>query len=350
MSFSQESLCNLCKGKGAKPRYYQSQPGTQASGHYLCDECFTKLIRNLSGRTGVKSIQDELKELKTMQMYLLSRSLSFEIPYQAIFEWIVNEQWSELTSYVESIKPEVKKALDQQWNEHVAELEKVPDKFISDVKIYDERKRIVKNRKKWWETNFKTNDALLLLERTKDMIERDGDLLATLHYFEERSAFSDDQNHTDVWASIEGLSIFISGRSTGLEEERNAVADFLKKYGAVVTRFELVSSNKQPFLQCREWARDCEIYIGIFGSSYGDAQENGLSATEIEFNAAKENNRPMIIAVKQGDRDAQQQTFISKIRDWESGLMAPPFRDTQHLLEVVKTSLQHLLTEQFRGK
>ena len=83
----------------------------------------------------------------------------------------------------------------------------------------------------------------------------------------------------------------------------------------------------------------CTIYLGIVGLRYGRIIENGISATEREFDYAIEIGRDPLIFVKiltpRARRPKRMQALIRKA----SAHTYTTFRNTDHLLSEVQRSL-----------
>ncbi len=81
------------------------------------------------------------------------------------------------------------------------------------------------------------------------------------------------------------------------------------------------------------------IYLGIFGLRYGKLIENGISATEQEFDYAIEIGRDPLIFVKKltprASRAKRMQALIRKA----SAYTYTTFRNTDHLCSEVQRSL-----------
>lgn len=149
-----------------------------------------------------------------------------------------------------------------------------------------------------------------------------------------------NRDHLILLRSLRGRNVFISGRMNGLQEERDRVDAFLTRYGATVYRFEKIATDNAPNEMCKEWARTCDLYIGIYGDSYGDPIEDERSPTELEYDEAISNHRHLMIYIKRGQRDERQIEFINKVRDWRLGVNAPSFTDANELIELLNNSLE----------
>ncbi|MCD4847120.1 MAG: DUF4062 domain-containing protein [Candidatus Aegiribacteria sp.] len=92
----------------------------------------------------------------------------------------------------------------------------------------------------------------------------------------------------------------------------------------------------------------CAIYLGIYGLRYGRLSENGISATEQEFDYAIEKSRDPLIFVKnltpKAHRANRMQALIRKAR----AHTYTTFRNTDHLCSEVQRSLLYWQQDQNR--
>jgi hypothetical protein len=92
----------------------------------------------------------------------------------------------------------------------------------------------------------------------------------------------------------------------------------------------------------------CTVYLGIFGLQYGRFIENGISATEQEFDYAIEIGRDPLIFVKRltprENRAKRMQALIRKA----STYTYTTFNNTDHLLSEVQRSLLYWQQEKTR--
>ena len=61
----------------------------------------------------------------------------------------------------------------------------------------------------------------------------------------------------------------------------------------------------------------CDIYLGIFGHTYGNVDSSGVSATEREYLRAAKRHKTRICFVDKsdGDTDPRQAAFISRVNE-----------------------------------
>lgn len=117
--------------------------------------------------------------------------------------------------------------------------------------------------------------------------------------------------------------VFISSVVSGMEKTRALVHSLISKdlgYDVLASEYE-GSRAKKPIKQCREWARDCDIYIGILGEKYGSVVPRlGISVTELEFNEArKDNPEKILVYVSEGRKEPRQKEFVGRVEDFTKG-------------------------------
>ncbi|MCK5067637.1 MAG: DUF4062 domain-containing protein [Bacteroidales bacterium] len=92
----------------------------------------------------------------------------------------------------------------------------------------------------------------------------------------------------------------------------------------------------------------CAIYLGIFGLRYGRLNENGISATEQEFDYAIEIGRDPLIFVKKLTPKALRAKRMQALILKASTHTYTRFRNTDHLCSEVQRSLLYWQQEQNR--
>jgi hypothetical protein len=122
---------------------------------------------------------------------------------------------------------------------------------------------------------------------------------------------------------MDQLKIFISSTQNDLKFERDAIEKIIGQFGHVCLRAETYDSpGTSPEHACRNMANECDIYVGIYGSKYGFVSPNiGISATEMEYQAAREHNPGKIfIYIKESDNyENDQGRFLKEVQDFALG-------------------------------
>ncbi len=117
--------------------------------------------------------------------------------------------------------------------------------------------------------------------------------------------------------------VFVSSVVAGMESARSLAQKLLQQdlgYEVVISEGE-GSKSRAPFAQCKKWARECDIYIGILGDKYGwIVPRLGISVTEMEFNEArKDNPEKILIYVSAGHKETRQEELVKRIEDFSEG-------------------------------
>lgn len=95
------------------------------------------------------------------------------------------------------------------------------------------------------------------------------------------------------------LQIFISSTYTDLKEERQAAVEAVLRSGNIPAGMELFTAGDQSQLETiTRWIDDSDIYMLILGGRYGSIEPTtGNSYTEVEYDYAKSNNKPLFAVV-----------------------------------------------------
>ncbi|GHV66240.1 hypothetical protein FACS1894199_09260 [Bacteroidia bacterium] len=95
--------------------------------------------------------------------------------------------------------------------------------------------------------------------------------------------------------------IFISSVQSEFAEERLMLADYLRTdalFGKFFDAFifeETPANSRSASAVYLEQVEQSDIYIGLFGSEYGNTDKKGISATEREFDHAARFNKHRLI-------------------------------------------------------
>jgi len=146
------------------------------------------------------------------------------------------------------------------------------------------------------------------------------------------------------------FKVFISSNQTEFEKERQKIKKefeedyFLKSFFKIFLFEDSPASGLSPETTFFEEVRKSDIYIGLIGSNYGTIKENGLSATEEEYDAFHISNKNSFFYLKNTEtRDEKSEKFILKIQPYNKYVF---FDDSQELIEAIKESLVEFLNNQ----
>lgn len=95
------------------------------------------------------------------------------------------------------------------------------------------------------------------------------------------------------------LQIFVSSTYTDLKEERQAAVEAILRSGNIPAGMELFTAGDKSQLETiTRWIDDSDIYMLILGGRYGTIESTtGNSYTEVEYDYAKSNNKPLFAVV-----------------------------------------------------
>ena len=145
------------------------------------------------------------------------------------------------------------------------------------------------------------------------------------------------------------LRIFISSVQREFATERKHLSDYLsgdplmRRFFSVFLFEELPASDRRPDEVYLDEVQKCDIYVGLFGFSYGFEDEQGVSPTEREFVEATHADKHRLIFVK-GETDTgrhpKMQALIGRA---QSGLIRKRFETEAELLTGLYAALVHYL-------
>ena len=117
--------------------------------------------------------------------------------------------------------------------------------------------------------------------------------------------------------------IFISSVQREFAKERKALAEYVRKDAILGRFFEVFLFEEVPAQERKAdgvylaEVDDCDIYLGIFGHTYGNVDSNGFSATEREYRraTAKHKYRICFVDKSAGETDPREAAFIARVND-----------------------------------
>lgn len=134
------------------------------------------------------------------------------------------------------------------------------------------------------------------------------------------------------------IRIFISSVRSEFAKERQALYEYIRGDALLGQFFDPFlfearpaenSKSQDVFLRAAE---DCDIYVGLWGAQYGNAPKNGLSPTEMEYDAATKKHRYRIVFVKNlADGEVRDKREGSLIRKAERDVVRKKFGDYEEL-------------------
>ena len=145
------------------------------------------------------------------------------------------------------------------------------------------------------------------------------------------------------------IRIFISSAQKEFARERAALRDYMRG-DALMRRFfeaflfeDVPASGQRPDALYLNEVAQCDLYVGLFGSDYGAADADGLSATEREFNYASQLGKLRLIFLKgsaHATRDARMAALIARA---EGELVRKRFQTAPELISGLYAALVEYL-------
>lgn len=139
------------------------------------------------------------------------------------------------------------------------------------------------------------------------------------------------------------IEVMISSAIKDLLADRDAVVkvlgsiQYVKPIGAKPIKGP--SHTRNPYFVTVEMAKNCDLYILLLGRRYGDEMVDGMSPTEIEFQAAYKSDPTKILVFKKGIKpDARQQEFIDRVSNYLSGYWITSYQYSRTLQDLVLES------------
>jgi len=139
------------------------------------------------------------------------------------------------------------------------------------------------------------------------------------------------------------LRVFISSTMSDLRPERQAMTETLWDLELTPIFAEDFGSRPDtPRKVCLSEVAESHIYIGVFGRRYGYITDKGISATEEEYQKAKECGLPILIYVKEEaeeNRHVQLRRFLKELQSYESGHILSNFSTPEELQRKVRADV-----------
>ena len=162
---------------------------------------------------------------------------------------------------------------------------------------------------------------------------------------------------SEARSSLAPATVFVSSVIEGYAAERQAVRDAvyaLQSEGLDVRPVlaeELLAGREAPRASLLEEVAASDLYVGVLGRRYGYVNpHSGLSATEEEYQRARECAKPILLFVEQlpaGEKgDARQRVFVEAVTDYVSGHYVSFFQN----LDQLRLQAYRALAEQLGGR
>ncbi len=155
---------------------------------------------------------------------------------------------------------------------------------------------------------------------------------------------------------MEHLRVFVSSTQKDLQPERDTAETVIALLGHQCMRAETYDSpGTSPVTVCRDLAKQCDIYLGIYGPAYGyKVPDSGMSATELEYREAREDNPNKVFIYVQHIDDSrledEQRRFLQEVQDFSHGYFRHErFADTAELADQIRRDIVTWTTRRVRG-
>lgn len=143
------------------------------------------------------------------------------------------------------------------------------------------------------------------------------------------------------------IRVFVSSTLLELAAERRAVRSALERMRLAPVMFELGARPHPPRELYRSYLRQSDIFVGIYGDSYGwTAPGELISGLEDEYNLAPRSMSKLIYIKASESRDEQLTKLIARIQADDTAAYVS-FADADELSERVMADLATLLAERF---
>lgn len=149
------------------------------------------------------------------------------------------------------------------------------------------------------------------------------------------------------------IRIFISSVQKEFVEERAALRDYLRGDALMRRFFEVFLFEDVPAADRRadelylDEVQRCDLYVGLFGCSYGSEDADGVSPTEREFDLASTAGKYRLIYVKGAEDETRHPKMRALIGKAQAGLIRKRFATASELLAGLYAALvEYLETKQ----
>lgn len=147
-----------------------------------------------------------------------------------------------------------------------------------------------------------------------------------------------------AYAKAWQIKVFVSSTMRDLEADRRVVKEAIQDLGPIYFA-ELAEDwharTGSPQNICREAVRECDIFVLILGTRYGDpVAEGSISPVEEEYNSAVFYSKPILVFVKEStERDPRLEAFRVKIGAFKHGRLFKKYNS----LEILRIEIQNAI-------
>lgn len=142
------------------------------------------------------------------------------------------------------------------------------------------------------------------------------------------------------------FKVFISSVQREFAAERQMLAEYVRKDPLLCKFFEVFLFEESP--ACDVEVRDLylpeveksDIYLGILGAQFGNADADGVSPTEREYDVATAKGKERLLFIKTCERDPREECFVQKV---QSEVVRKSFGTPEELQLAVYAALVRVL-------
>ena len=142
------------------------------------------------------------------------------------------------------------------------------------------------------------------------------------------------------------FKVFISSVQREFAAERQILAEYIRKDALLGKFFDVFLFEEEPAsdveargLYLPEVERS-DVYLGILGAQFGNADADGVSPTEREYDLASAKGKARLVFVKKCERDPREGRFVQKV---QSDVVRKSFETVEELQLAVYAALVRLL-------
>ncbi len=149
---------------------------------------------------------------------------------------------------------------------------------------------------------------------------------------------------------MDKFRLFVSSPQAEFREERRAIAEYVRadpllgRYFTVFLFEEQGATDETPERRFIEEVDRCDVYVGLFGETYG-RRHGRWSSTEREFDRATEHGKQRLVFVKQCDEARRESGIRDLIRKAEREVVRGRFSDISSLRSALYAALVGFLAE-----
>jgi hypothetical protein len=141
--------------------------------------------------------------------------------------------------------------------------------------------------------------------------------------------------------------VFISSTVKDLPNERAGSKRAVEKLQCIplMSEYTMNAVDKPSVQACIDAVKSADFYILIIGTRYGWELENGISITELEFDTAYKEKKPIFVYNLKNEKEEKQQIFANKVgtqRFWKE--ISDAFELEE---EIIKSITQFLQEKQY---